>query len=72
MQNFSMFSEGLPNSVNVDNAQIRWCRERCEKDNCIFTVQLLVDDIPVVLKCLFCGHLKNYVTKVSNNSKSFG
>jgi hypothetical protein len=60
MTNFSMFSEGLPNSIHGDNAQIKWCRERCEKDNSIFTVQLLADDIPVALKCLFCGHMKHY------------
>lgn len=49
----SLFNEGHQKAVTFDNAQFRHCADRCPRCNCIFTIQILMDDEPVALRCLF-------------------
>ena len=44
----SMFTD----DISRDNAQIRWCQDRCKRCNSIFTVTLLKNDIPIATKCM--------------------
>ena len=56
----SIYNEGHPHALTPENAQIRWCVQRCHKCNCLFTVQLLANDIPTAYKCMSCDTLYMY------------
>lgn len=51
----SIFNENERNALTADNAQIRWCIERCKKCFSITTVMFLAKDIPSFLKCMVCN-----------------
>jgi len=56
----SIFNEGQPNALNQDNAQVRWCLERCKKCHSLVTLQVLANDIPCFLKCMVCDEQHIY------------
>jgi len=56
----SIFNEGQSNALTPDNAQVRWCVERCKKCKSLVTLMILASDIPCYLKCMVCDEQHIY------------
>jgi len=50
----SIYNGSNKNSITVDNAQIRWCQDRCDHCKSIFTVTIYKNDTPSAYKCMSC------------------
>ena len=56
----SIFNEGQSNCLTPDNAQVRWCVERCKKCRSLVTVIVLASDIPCFRRCMVCDDIHLY------------
>ena len=56
----SIYNDSKPNALRTENAQIRFCVDRCGHCNALTTIQFLANDIPCFLRCFACNTERLY------------
>ena len=61
-----MSQSSLYSVEGLNIPQTQWCRFRCKKCQCQFTVSILDNDTPIATFCFSCKKLWHYSTEEQN------